>query len=56
MKLPRMSHFLEQAQKLKLNLLLVLVLVLKSKALFCFEAPFLFQAPSDINPSARKPS
>ena len=35
MKLPRMSHFLGQAQKLKLNLLLVLVLVLKSKALFC---------------------
>ena len=35
MKLPRMSHFLEQAQKLELNLLLVLVLVLKSKALFC---------------------
>ena len=56
MKLPRMSAFLEQAQKLKLNLLLVLVLVFKSKALFCFEAPFLFQAPSDINPSARKPS
>ena len=35
MKLPRMSLFLEQAQKLKLNLLLALVLVLKSKALFC---------------------